>query len=160
MCDDLPVCSLSRREVFRPAIKPLGSAGARPSPCAMVSFALPGRLGFVPAALEVIRLTIKPLGPWRTASLPAALPPPPRRSQRPVAFRLCPHRSAFPRSFLMVVHGSTPRRLVDRTARRPAPSQEFDCPVGDNPVQGRALITAPTPLTGKESACRPISVCD
>ena len=81
VCDGLPVCSLSLREVFRPAIKPLGSVVASRVPHA---------------------------------------PAPPRRSQRPVALGLRPHRPAFSRRVSMVVHGSTPRCLVDRTARGPA----------------------------------------
>ena len=81
VCDGLPVCSLSLGEVFRPAIKPLGSVVASRVPHA---------------------------------------PAPPRRSQRPVALGLRPHRPAFSRRVSMVVHGSTPRCLVDRTARGPA----------------------------------------
>ena len=98
----------------------------RPSPCAMVlpvcsraslaAWMCPRRLGSLRSGL-----IIKPLGlRWRTAGPLAAFPPPPRRTQRPVALGLRPHRLAFPRRFMTVVHGSTPRCLVDRTAREPA----------------------------------------
>ena len=55
VCDGLPVCSLSLREVFRPAIKPLGSVVA-------------SRVPHAPA----------PPTPLATASRPRAAPAPPR----------------------------------------------------------------------------------
>jgi hypothetical protein len=55
VCDGLPVCSLSLREVFRPAIKPLGSV-------------VTSRVPHAPA----------PPTPLATASRPRAAPAPPR----------------------------------------------------------------------------------
>ena len=70
---------------------------------------------------EVFRPDIKPLGSVGAPRVSStALPLPPRRTQRPVALGLSPHRSAFPRCFLLVVQCSTPGCLVNRTAREPA----------------------------------------